>query len=292
MADADLQRPIVTQAPARDHAPASPPRPAISSPPRANADRREAAFTAILAAGGEAASTRAVPVELPVALEFNGIGYAVMMATPTDLEDFVTGFAIAERLVAPDGRLADIAIAEVEGGVVVRGRLEGDATPVFERARRRVAESSCGLCGIENLAEVNRALPPVARPLDLGADALFTALAALRPVQSLGNATRAAHAAALCRPDGTLILLREDVGRHNALDKAIGARARAAIAGDAFALVTARCSYELVEKAVTAGLGALVAISAPTTLALDRARAAGLPLYVLARDDAVLRADP
>jgi FdhD protein len=263
-------------------APAPAPEPALAAAHRADT------FVEMYPDGRVTGRTRSVAAECPVALEFNGIGYAVMMATPADLEDFVTGFAIAERLVAPDEALADVAVAPVDGGVVVRARLAGDASPVFERARRRVAESSCGLCGIENLAEVNRALPPVARPMHLAAETLFAALAALPARQRLGEATRAVHAAALCTADGAIVLTREDVGRHNALDKAIGARARAGLGGDHFALVTARCSYELVEKAVTAGLGALVAISAPTTLALDRARAAGLPLYVLARPDSVL----
>ena len=253
-------------------------------------DRVRHRFEEVYADGGLAERVRAVPVETPVALEFNGISYAVMMATPTDLEDFVTGFAIAERLIAPGDALDDIAVAPVAGGVIVRARLSAvAAAPVFERARRRVAESSCGLCGIENLAEVNRPLPRLADPMTLAPDAIFAALAALRAHQPLGSETAAVHAAALCRADGGIVLAREDVGRHNALDKAIGARARSGLGGPLFALLTARCSYELVEKTVVAGLGALVAISAPTTLALDRARAAGLPLYVLARSDSVLR---
>lgn len=261
------------------------------------AAHRGTAFTRISRDGTRHAIVRDVPVECAVALEFNGIGYAVMMATPADLEDFVTGFAVAERLIRPEQSLADIAIASVEGGTIVRARLPvaaggvDEPSPVFERARRRVAESSCGLCGIENLAEVNRALPEVAEPLEIEPAALFAALAALSDRQSLGRLTRAAHAAALCRTDGTIVIAREDVGRHNALDKAIGARARQAMPGPLFALSTARCSYELVEKAVIAGLGALVTMSAPTTLAIDRARAAGLPLYVLARPDAALQVD-
>lgn len=234
---------------------------------------------------------RAVAVEAPVAVELDGITLAVMMATPEDLEDFVTGFATAERLLAPGEVPRDVDIHEVSDGFVVRATLPGAGRDaVFTRARRRVAESSCGLCGIENLAEVARPLPRVARPLDLAAPAIFAALGALKHHQPLAALTGAVHAAALCRPDGSIVLTREDVGRHNALDKAIGARARKRIDGDLFALSTARCSYELVEKAALAGLGALVTISAPTTLAVDRARAACLPLFVLARADSVLRA--
>ena len=251
---------------------------------------REDAFARLSVETPAQTLTRAVPVEAPVALEFNGIGYAVMMATPCDLEDFVTGFAVAERLGEPDDALAEVGVHETAIGWIVRARLkEGAATPVFERARRRVAESSCGLCGIENLEELAKPLPSVARPLDLDAAAILGALARLSAHQPLGQATGATHVAALCEPGGAISLAREDVGRHNALDKAIGARARQRLGGDHFALVSSRCSYELVEKAALAGLGALVTISAPTTLALDRARAAGLPLYVLARRDGVLR---
>lgn len=239
--------------------------------------------------GGGAPQTREIPVETPVALEFNGIAYAVMMATPADLEDFATGFAIAERLIAPGETLGEIAVAVVEAGVIVRANLAGEgADRVFARARTRVAESSCGLCGIENLAALARPLPLVAAPIRLEAAAVAAALAALPAHQALGRATAGTHAAAICRPDGAITLVREDVGRHNALDKAIGARARAGLAEPCFALSTARCSYEIVEKTVIAGIGALVTISAPTTLAIDRARSANLPLYVLARADGVL----
>ncbi|MBJ3774426.1 formate dehydrogenase accessory sulfurtransferase FdhD [Acuticoccus mangrovi] len=233
--------------------------------------------------------SREVPAETPVAIEFDGIGYAVMMATPVDLADFVTGFAIAERLLELGSPPPEVSLHDVAGGVIARAQLpDAGRARVFERARRRVAESSCGLCGLENLEEVLRPLPPVAAPLSLADAAIFAAGAALNGATPLGAATSAVHAAAICRPDGTLLFVREDVGRHNALDKAIGAFVRAGGEGDVFAFVSSRCSYELVEKAVMAGLGALVTISAPTSLAIDRAKRAGLPLYVLARADSVL----
>ncbi len=239
---------------------------------------------------GAGQTARSVPVEAPVALEFNGIAYAVMMASPDDLEDFATGFAIAERLIGPADGLGEIQVSVVEAGIIVRANLAAaSAERVFERARTRVAESSCGLCGVENLAALAQPLPPVAAPLTLDAPAIAAALDALPRHQSLGRATAATHAAALCAPDGTIRLVREDVGRHNALDKAIGARARGGLTEPLFALSTARCSYEIVEKAVVAGLGALVTISAPTSLAVERAGAAGLPLYVLARADGVMQ---
>jgi FdhD protein len=229
-------------------------------------------------------------VEAPVAIEFNGIGYAVMMATPADLQDFVTGFAAAEGLVVPGMPLPQVTTHETPDGWIARATLsDAGKEHVFDRARRRVAESSCGLCGIENLEALARPLPRVPRPLALSETGLFAALRALPAHQPLGARTAAVHAAALCRPDGAIVLAREDVGRHNALDKAIGARLRQDIEGDLFALLTARCSYELVEKSALAGLGALVTISMPTTLAIDRAREAGLPLFVLARPDAILQ---
>ncbi|VWX49014.1 formate dehydrogenase accessory sulfurtransferase FdhD [Novosphingobium sp. 9U] len=228
--------------------------------------------------------------EVPVALEFNGVAYAVMMATPADLEDFATGFAICEGLADSAAQVVDVAMAEVENGWIVRTMVEGlGAEKLGERVRTRVAESSCGLCGIENLEAVARALPPIAAHEPIASAAIFRALAALRGRQPIGRATGAAHAAAHADADGTLICVREDVGRHNALDKLIGAQARAGTAlSPGFLLSTARCSYEIVEKAVKAGATSLVTVSLPTSMAVERASAAGLSLWVLARDDSVL----
>ena len=240
--------------------------------------------------GSRLATCREWVPEVPVALEFNGLAYAVMMATPADLEDFATGFALTEGLAAHAREVTDLAIAEVERGWIVRAALSGlGAEQLGERVRTRVAESSCGLCGIENLEAVARPLPPVAAHDAIAPDAIFVALAAMQNRQPLGSATGAAHAAAWCDPAGAIGCLREDVGRHNALDKLIGAMARegqALLPG--FVLSTARCSYEIVEKAVRAGAGSLVTMSLPTTMAVDRARAAGLSLWALARDDSVL----
>ncbi|MFZ5745754.1 MAG: formate dehydrogenase accessory sulfurtransferase FdhD [Pseudomonadota bacterium] len=241
--------------------------------------------------GTRRAITRDWVPEAPVALEFNGLSYAVMMASPQDLEDFATGFALSEGLATRATDLSDIAIAEVELGWIVRAQLAGLGIDKLEdRVRRRVAESSCGLCGIENLAEVARPLPPVPAHDPIEPAAIFAALAALRDRQPLGAATGAAHAAANCRPDGTVTALREDVGRHNALDKLIGTMARTGQAlAPGFVLSTARCSYEIVEKAVRAGATTLVCISLPTSLAVERAKSAGLSLWALAREDSVLQ---
>ncbi|MBB4857537.1 FdhD protein [Novosphingobium chloroacetimidivorans] len=228
--------------------------------------------------------------EVPVALEFNGVAYAVMMATPADLEDFATGFAIAEGLAQTAAQVLDVAVAQVDAGWIVRSTVAGlGAEKLGERVRARVAESSCGLCGIENLEAVARPLPPVAAHEPIASAAIFRALAALRERQPLGRSTGAAHAAAHADGNGALVCVREDVGRHNALDKLVGAQARAGVAlSSGFVLSTARCSYEIVEKAVRAGATTLVTVSLPTSMAVERARMAGLSLWVLARDDSVL----
>jgi len=239
--------------------------------------------------GARRASCRDWVPEAPVALEFNGLAYAVMMATPDCLADFAIGFALTEGLVARADQVTDLAIAEVEHGWIVRAMLAGlGIERLTDRVRTRVAESSCGLCGIENLAEVAKPLPPVALHDAIAAAAIFAALADLPERQELNRRTGAAHAAAWCTAGGQIAELREDVGRHNALDKLIGAMARTGrpLAGG-FVLSTARCSYEIVEKAVKAGATTLVTVSLPTSLAAERARAAGLSLWVLARDDSV-----
>ena len=240
--------------------------------------------------GTHRAVTRAWVPEAPIALEFNGLSYAVMMASPTDLADFATGFALSEGLASSAADISDIAIAEVAQGWIVRAKLRGlGIDKLTARVRSRVAESSCGLCGIENLAEVGRPLPPVAKHSAILPAAVFAALAALRPLQTLNAATGAAHAAAWADADGAIGLLREDVGRHNAMDKLIGAAARAGQKlAPGFVLSTARCSYEIVEKAVRGGATTLVCVSLPTSLAVERAEAAGLSLWALARGDSVL----
>jgi FdhD protein len=234
--------------------------------------------------------TREWVPEAPIALEFNGLAYAVMMATPADLEDFALGFALTEGLAKVPADLSDLAVAEVDKGWIVRGTLTGlGIDQLTERVRSRVAESSCGLCGIENLDAVAKPLPPVAAHAPLDEAAIFGALAALREHQPLGRATGAAHAAAFASAEGAIHTVREDVGRHNAMDKLVGALAAAGqdpAAG--FILSTARCSYEIVEKAVRAGATRLVTVSLPTSMAVARAGQAGLSLWCLARDDSVL----
>lgn len=234
---------------------------------------------------------RAIPVETPIAIEINGIAYAVMMATPTDLEDFTVGFVLSEGLAEADeiGPVEINAVAENEGFVARVNLPAARAAPLMERARRRLGDSSCGMCGVESIEVALRPLPRLGATCRVTPQAIQSALEALASAQPLGALTFATHAAAFAREDGALMLVREDVGRHNALDKLIGALSRAGEdAARGFIVMTSRCSYELVEKTVRARCPLLVTISAPTDLAVRRAQAAGLALAVVARDDTML----
>ncbi|MEY3703525.1 MAG: formate dehydrogenase accessory sulfurtransferase FdhD [Pseudomonadota bacterium] len=244
--------------------------------------------------GGCSSGTRTLPVECPIAIEYNGIGYAVMMATPEDLEDFVTGFSLSERIVSTANDILAIDCHETPMGWIARITLSPDKVePMLARVRVRVTEGSCGLCGMENLEQIARPLPPITAKAELDPKALFSALDHLREYQPLNAATGGAHVAAFCAPNGTILCAREDVGRHCALDKLIGALARSGQRpADGFFLLSSRCSYELVEKTVIAGCPLLVTISTATTLAADRAEAAGLVLIALARPDAMLQITP
>ena len=247
-------------------------------------------FERVARDGDRTAVTRAVAVETPIAIEFNGIGYAVMMATPQDLEDFAIGFALSERLIDDARDILAIDTHEAATGIILRVQLPAaNAAKMVDRVRHRVSDSSCGLCGIDNLEHALRQLPPVSAAPGIADHAIFAALDRLGDHQPLNRATGAVHAAARCSADGSILDVREDVGRHNAFDKLIGAMARSATGWDGgFALLSSRCSYELVEKAALSGCPTLVTISAATDLAIARARSCGLRLMVLARPDAVL----
>lgn len=251
---------------------------------------RQRLFGRIARDGTVSEIERAVPDESPVAIEYNGLGYAVLMASADDLEDLAHGFSRAERLIDDVSQIIDIDIHPAERGTILRVTLTADRLALAaERVRHRVSESSCGLCGIENLEQALRPLPPVDAASPPADDAIFAALAGIDAHQPLNAASGAVHAAVLCGRDGSIRLAREDVGRHNAFDKLIGAMLRGGLDWDGgFALLTSRCSFELVEKAALAGCPTLVTVSAPTGLAIDRAREAGLRLIVLARPDAVL----
>lgn len=241
-------------------------------------------------AGAEMHRCRTVPIETPIALEYDGIGYAVMMATPSDLEDYGVGFTLSERLVETASEIESIDPAPLPRGWVLRIGLRGGAATILrERVRLRLTEGSCGLCGLETIEQALRPLPQLPVPPKIAPMDVARALASLGDAQRLGRATGAAHAAAFCSIDGTVLMIREDVGRHNAMDKLIGGTALVGYdIAQGFILVTARCSYELVEKAATIGCPVLVTISAPTSLAVERARECGLTLAVLARSDSML----
>ena len=249
------------------------------------------AFLRMANDGTSARIARDVPLERPVAIEFNGIGYAVMMATPCDLEDFAVGFALSERIAASADDIVAVDCHRTAQGEIVRVTLTAERSPgLFERVRHRTSDSACGLCGVENLEQALRPLPPVQDQPPVTEAAIFRALAALRDHQPLNRSTGAVHAAARCSSAGEIVDVREDVGRHNAFDKLIGAMRRQGADWDGgFALLSSRCSYELVEKAALAGCAMLVTISAATDLAISRARQCGLTLVVLARADAILQ---
>jgi FdhD protein len=252
-------------------------------------------FSVLRPDGGQAETIeRQLITETPVAIEYNGIGYAVMMATPVDLADFAIGFSLSEQLIDNAAEIQAFDCHRTEKGWIVRIQLPPEkAEKVYARARQRVSESSCGLCGMDNLDEVVRELPHVAARLDVADQAIFSALASLREQQKLNAATGAAHAAAFCASDGSILIVREDVGRHNALDKVIGAIAQSGkTASTGFLLLTARCSFELVQKAILANCPVLVTISAATDLAATTAAANGLRLVSLARPDSALSAFP
>ena len=242
----------------------------------------------VLRPDGIVAAERRIAIEAPVAIEIDGLGYAVMMMTPADLPAFATGFLLTERLADTPADIVDIDIFEGEPGWIVRVTLaERCRGRIHDRVRHRTSDTSCGLCGIAGLEQLRR--PVAHRPLapDVAPAALFAALAGLRDHQPLNAATGAIHAAAACDASGTAIAAFEDVGRHNALDKLVGGLATAGTAC-AFILVTSRISFEMVDKALVAGVPMLVGISAPTSLALDHAREHGLTLLALARSDAIL----
>jgi FdhD protein len=254
---------------------------------------REIAVRRILPRGAEEQMLRAFPVESPISIEINGIGYAVMMATPIDLEDFAVGFCLSERIVSNSVQIEDIEAVENAPGWLLKIRIVSECVaPMMERVRVRVSESSCGLCGLENLEQVLRPLPAMPEQALVASSAIFTALSRLNEHQPVNRATGGAHGAAYCSAHGEIMMAREDVGRHCALDKLIGAMARVHVQpDDGFFLLSSRCSYELVEKTVLAGCATLVTISTATTLAVERAAQSGLRLVVLARSDAVLALD-
>jgi len=228
---------------------------------------------------------RATPTEAAIGLAFDGRPHTVLMATPADIEDLAAGFTVTEG-VATWADILEVRIEVRDEGVLADVRLAPSARPRRARPRNLEGRSSCGLCGVQRLADAVRPMPRVAAGRRLRPEALHRAVSALSDRQDLGRLTRATHAAAFADADGNLGLVREDVGRHNALDKLAGALLRDGVDPEAgFVVITSRCSFEMVEKAARLGCPTLVAVSAPTDLAIQKAQEAGLTLVALARAD-------
>lgn len=223
--------------------------------------------------------------EVPVALEYNGVSHAVMLATPSDIAEFALGFSLSEGIIGSARECHGVDVSESADGITAHIEIAGGAFARLKDSRRSMAgRTGCGLCGVDSLAHVIRSLPYQAPARALSAGAIRRAAAGVKQLQPLNRLTGATHAALWCDARGVLRAGFEDVGRHNALDKLIGA-----LAGDGvdltggFALITSRASVEMVQKAATVGMAALVAISAPTALAARTAQACGLTLVAFAR---------
>jgi FdhD protein len=225
--------------------------------------------------------------EVPVAFEYNGISHAVMLASPLDLEEFALGFSLSEGICASAKDFFEVEIAQSAAGITLQIKVSNEAfVKLKERRRNLTGRSGCGLCGVESLEQVLRPLSPCHPVQALSAASVRRALAELQARQPLNRLTGGAHAAAWCSPGGELRAVYEDVGRHNALDKLIGAMAKQQWnVRDGFVLMTSRASVELVQKAATVGVSALVAISAPTALAVRTARDCGMTLLAFARGE-------
>jgi FdhD protein len=224
--------------------------------------------------------------EVPVALEFNGVSHAVMLATPLDLEDFALGFALSEGILQSSADLYSVDEEAGGLGITLKMQIAASAFDRLKRHRRSMTgRTGCGLCGTESLSQVARPLRPLPPPTAVySPGAIARAMAELGQRQVLQKATGAVHAAAWCDRLGQVIVLREDVGRHNALDKVIGALARKPVdASDGFMAVTSRASFEMVQKTASAGVPMLAAVSAATTYAVSTALEAGLTLVGFAR---------
>ena len=236
---------------------------------------------------GASEGSRTIPEETPIALTYNRATHAVMLATPADLEDFAVGFSLSEGIIRTAADIGELDIVSVPDGIELRMTLKGERLDALtQRQRRLTGPSGCGLCGLDSLAG---ALRPVA---DVPEGDLFTpemvqaAMASLPAAQRLNQQTRAVHAAAFWTAAQGLLALREDVGRHNALDKLAGALARQGIsAASGLLLLSSRVSVEMVQKAAALGAPIVVAVSAPTALALRVADAAGITLIGIARQD-------
>lgn len=231
----------------------------------------------------------ALAEETPLTLRYNTMQYAVMMVTPEDIEDFCIGFSITEGIVEHAEALKDFTLTVQKRALVADLRIPAEPFHRLMQASRRmvVGRTGCGVCGTEDAEQIIRPLPALPPGPACSLTAIRRALANLAEKQSLNKQVRMVHGAAWCAEDGEILLVREDVGRHNALDKLIGAQLRLGKNfSEGFCLLTSRCSYEMVQKAIIAGMRTLVAISAPTGLALEIAQKMGLTIVAIARPDA------
>ncbi|HEY2049233.1 MAG TPA: formate dehydrogenase accessory sulfurtransferase FdhD [Caulobacteraceae bacterium] len=237
--------------------------------------------------GEAAADTREVPEEAPVAIVHDASTYAVMMATPSNLEDLAIGLSLTEGVIAHASEVREVEIVQQDLGVEARLWLAPERAAAMAVRRRTMAgPTGCGLCGIESLEQVRTAPPrPPAEIGTLTITQVQAAMASLEPAQVLGRITRAVHAAGFWTPIAGLVVAREDVGRHNALDKVVGALAQKEIASAGVLVLTSRVSVELVQKAAAIGAPVIAAVSAPTALAIRTAEAAGITLIAVARSD-------
>lgn len=223
--------------------------------------------------------------EVPVALVYNGISHAVMLATPNDIADFALGFSLTEGILQSPAELYDVEVVELTNGIEARLDIATERfVTLKDRRRNLTGRTGCGLCGVESLDAAVRNPAPVDDGLRVTPDAIHKALDNLSELQLVHKKTGAAHAAAFALPDGTVLYAREDVGRHNALDKLLGALARNKVDPQSgFVVVTSRASYEMVQKTASQGIALLAAVSAPTAYARRLAEDSNLTLIGMTR---------
>jgi formate dehydrogenase accessory protein FdhD len=263
-------------------------KPQAPTPPDAPAGLRRVDMLHVAPGNRERHADRVIDVA-PVALVYNGVPFAVMMATPCDLEDFALGFALAEGIVGSPGEFELVDILRTHQGISLQGLIPSHRFAALEdRHRNLTGRSGCGLCGVESLEEAVRPPPVVTGGPTLTRAAIVAGMQAMAGGQPLNAVSGGAHAAGFVAGDGG-VTVREDVGRHNALDKLIGALAAAPDrrVDSGFLAITSRASWEIVHKAAHAGIAIIAAISAPTSLAISAAEAAGITLIAFARGDAM-----
>ncbi|MDR3484464.1 MAG: formate dehydrogenase accessory sulfurtransferase FdhD [Bradyrhizobium sp.] len=232
-------------------------------------------------------SARMIPEETALALTYNGGTYAVMMGTPQDLEDFAIGFSLNEGIIQSLDDIETLDVVSLDEGMELRMWLaQSRADRLSERRRHIAGPTGCGICGIDSIAEAIRPAAVVAPGRSFSPREITAAIQSIPPLQAINIVTRAVHAAAFWTPAAGIVALREDVGRHNALDKLAGALAQQKVAaGDGMVLLTSRVSVEMVQKTAAMGAPLMVAVSAPTALAVRMADAAGITLAAIARAD-------